>query len=97
MSLKNPTNDEFIKKWTAYAKAKNIAGHKDKPLTNDPMEAAYVGMHMWKQAVEEAKIVDADKVIPAMGGHVFKAPSGFTAQDGRRRTITCINRYSSPK
>ena len=78
MSLKNPTNDEFIKKWTAYAKAKNIAGHKDKPLTNDPMEAAYVGMHMWKQAVEKAKTVDVDKVIPAVGGQTFKAPSGFT-------------------
>ncbi|MFN7693534.1 MAG: transporter substrate-binding protein, partial [Burkholderiales bacterium] len=38
MSLKNPANDEFIKKWAAYAKAKNIPGHKDRPLTNDPME-----------------------------------------------------------
>ncbi|MGE5615979.1 MAG: transporter substrate-binding protein, partial [Bacillota bacterium] len=36
MSVTNPTNDEFTKKWAAYAKAKNIAGHKDKPLTNDP-------------------------------------------------------------
>lgn len=78
MSLKNPTNEEFIKKWTAYAKAKNIAGHKDKPLTNDPMEAAYIGMHMWKQAVEKAKTTDVDKVITAMGGQSFKAPDGFT-------------------
>lgn len=78
MSLKNPTNDEFIKKWTAYAKSKNIAGHKDKPLTNDPMEAAYVGMYMWKQAVEKAKTTDVDKVIAAMAGQSFKAPSGFT-------------------
>ncbi|HVO91299.1 MAG TPA: urea ABC transporter substrate-binding protein [Terriglobales bacterium] len=78
MSLKNPTNDAFIKQWTAYAKAKNIAGHKDKPLTNDPMEAAYIGMHMWKQAVEKAKTSDVDKVIAAMGGQTFKAPDGFT-------------------
>ena len=27
-----------------YAKAKGIAGHKDKPLTNDPMEATYIGI-----------------------------------------------------
>src|SRR5574341_516948 len=33
MSLKNPTNEEFTKKWAAYAKAKNIPCHKDKPLT----------------------------------------------------------------
>jgi urea transport system substrate-binding protein len=45
-SIKNPTNDEFIKKWAAYAKAKGIAGHKDKPLTNDPMEATYIGINM---------------------------------------------------
>ena len=78
MSLKNPVNDEWKKKWAAYAKAKNLAGHKDKPITNDPMEAAYVGMYMWKQAVEKAKSTDVDKVIVAMGGQSFKAPSGFT-------------------
>ncbi|MDP3519196.1 MAG: urea ABC transporter substrate-binding protein, partial [Hydrogenophaga sp.] len=55
MSIKNPTNAEFIKKWSAYAKAKNIAGHKDKPLTNDPMEATYIGINMWAQAVTKAK------------------------------------------
>ena len=80
MSLKNPTNDEFIKKWAAYAKAKNLAGHKDKPLTNDPMEATYIGINMWKQAVEKAKSTDTDKVIAAMAGQSFKAPSGFTVK-----------------
>jgi urea transport system substrate-binding protein len=79
MSVKNPTNDEFTKKWAAYAKAKNIAGHKDKPLTNDPMEATYIGVHMWKQAVEKAKSFDTDKVVVAMAGQTFKAPSGFIA------------------
>jgi urea transport system substrate-binding protein len=79
-SVKNPANDEFVKKWGAYAKAKGIAGHKDKPLTNDPMEATYIGVYMWKQAVEKAKSTDVDKVIAAMGGQTFKAPSGFTAK-----------------
>jgi urea transport system substrate-binding protein len=79
MSVKNPTNTEFTKKWGAYAKAKGIAGHKDKPLTNDPMEATYIGVHMWAQAVEKAKSTDTDKVIAAMAGQTFKAPSGFTA------------------
>jgi urea transport system substrate-binding protein len=80
MSLKNPANEEFTKKWAAYAKAKNIAGHKDKPLTNDPMEATYIGVYMWKQAVEKAKSTDTDKVIAAMAGQTFKAPSGFVAK-----------------
>lgn len=80
MSLKNPTNTEFTKKWADYAKAKGLPGHKDKPLTNDPMEATYIGVYMWKQAVEKAKSTDVDKVIGAMAGQTFKAPSGFTAK-----------------
>ncbi len=79
-SIKNPTNDAFIKQWSAYAKAKGIAGHKDKPLTNDPMEATYIGIHMWKQAVEKAKSTDTDKVIAAMAGQTYKAPSGITSK-----------------
>jgi urea transport system substrate-binding protein len=78
MSIKNPTNEAFIKQWSEYAKAKNIPGHKDKPLTNDPMEATYIGIHMWKQAVEKAGTTDTDKVIEAMAGQTFKAPNGFT-------------------
>ncbi len=77
MSLKNPTNAAFIKQWSEYAKAKNIPGHKDKPLTNDPMEATWIGIHMWKQAVEKAKSTDTDKVIAAMAGQTFQAPDGF--------------------
>ena len=77
MSVKNPANDEFVKKWSAYAKAKNIPGHKDKPLTNDPMEATYIGVNMWAQAVAKAKSTDTDKVIAAMAGQTFPAPGGF--------------------
>lgn len=80
MSIKNPTNAEFIKKWTAYAKAKNIPGHKDKPLTNDPMEATYIGINMWAQAVKKAGTTDTDKVIAAMAGQTFPAPGGFMSK-----------------
>jgi urea transport system substrate-binding protein len=79
-SIKNPTNTEFINKWTAYAKAKNIPGHKDRPLTNDPMEATYIGVHMWAQAVNKAKSLDVDKVRQAMYGQTFKAPSGIVSK-----------------
>ncbi|HEY8066539.1 MAG TPA: urea ABC transporter substrate-binding protein [Methylosinus sp.] len=79
MSLKNPANTEFKKKWAAYAKAHAIA-NADKPLTNDPMEATYIGVNIWKQAVEKAKTTDVDKVIAAVGGQKFEAPSGFTAE-----------------
>jgi urea transport system substrate-binding protein len=77
MSVKNPTNAEFIKKYQTWAKANNVA-NADTVVTNDPMEATYVGIHMWKQAVEQAKTTDVDAVIAAMGGQTVKAPSGFT-------------------
>jgi urea transport system substrate-binding protein len=79
MSLKNAENDGFKTKWAAYAKAKKLPG-ADKPLTNDPMEATYIGVYMWKQAVEKAKSFETDKVIAAMAGQTFKAPSGFVAK-----------------
>jgi urea transport system substrate-binding protein len=78
MSLKNPTNDKFKKEWAAYAKAKKLPG-SDKPLTNDPMEATYIGIHMWAQAVTKAKSTDTDKVIAAMAGQTFPAPGGFVS------------------
>jgi urea transport system substrate-binding protein len=80
MSIKSPANTAFIKKWSDYAKAKGIAGHKDKPLTNDPMEATYIGINMWAQAVKKAGSTDTDKVIAAMAGQTFPAPSGITSK-----------------
>ncbi|MFY7864114.1 urea ABC transporter substrate-binding protein [Roseateles sp.] len=80
MSIKSPANADFINKWTRYAKAKGLAGHKDRPLTNDPMEATYIGVHLWKQAVEKAKSTAVDQVIAAMAGQTFRAPSGITVK-----------------
>jgi urea transport system substrate-binding protein len=77
MSLNNPANEEFKRKWAAFARAKNIAGHRERPLTNDPMEATYVGLNMWKQAVEKARSTDVNAVRVAMRGQTFQAPSGF--------------------
>ena len=77
MTLKNPENDAFTKKYRDWAK-KNGVPNADTVVTNDPMEATYVGLYMWKQAVEKAKSTDTDKVIAAIGGQTFKAPSGFT-------------------
>ena len=76
MSIKNPTNETFIKQWKAYAKKAKLP-NADKVVTNDPMEATYVGIHMWAQAVEKAKSTDVDKVRKAMAGQTFNSPSGF--------------------
>ncbi len=77
MSIKNPVNAAWTKEWAAYAKKVKLP-NADKPLTNDPMEAAWIGIHMWAQAVTKAKSTDTDKVIAAMAGQTFPAPDGFT-------------------
>ncbi len=78
-SIKNPTNAAFIKAYQGWAKKNNLP-KADTVVTNDPMEATYIGIYMWKQAVEKAKSTDVDKVIAAMGGQKFKAPSGFEVE-----------------
>ncbi|MFH1872157.1 MAG: urea ABC transporter substrate-binding protein [Pseudomonadota bacterium] len=75
-SIKNPQNDAFIKMYRDWAKKQKLP-KAESVVTNDPMEATYVGIHMWKQAVEKAKSTDVNKVIAAVGGQKFKAPSGF--------------------
>ena len=77
MSVKNPENEKFIADWKAYVKAKGLPDG-DKRVTNDPMEATYVGIKMWAQAVEQAGTTDVNAVRQAVGGQTVKAPSGFT-------------------
>jgi urea transport system substrate-binding protein len=76
MSIDQPLNESFIGKWKAYVK-KNDLPDGDKRVTNDPMEATYVGIHMWKQAVTQAGSFDVDAVRQAVAGQLFKAPTGF--------------------
>jgi len=80
MSIKNPDNAAWIKQWSAYAKAQKLPGQADKPLTNDPMEATWIGVHMWAAAANKAKSTDTDKVIAAMAGQSVKAPDGFVVE-----------------
>jgi urea transport system substrate-binding protein len=75
-SIDNPVNKAFIDKWLAYVKKNNLPGG-DKRVTNDPMEATYIGIHMWAQAVEQAKSTNVDAVRQAIGFQHFKGPSGF--------------------
>ncbi|MCO4890494.1 urea ABC transporter substrate-binding protein [Cupriavidus sp. WGtm5] len=86
MSVKNPENDAFRKQWAAWVKANNLPGG-DKRVTNDPMEATYVGIHMWAQAVKKAGSTDTNKVRAAMYGQTFKAPDGFTLTMGENHHL----------
>ena len=58
MSVDTPENKAFIDKWHASSRT-------TKRVTNDPMEAHYIGFNMWVKAVEKAGTTDPDKVIDA--------------------------------
>ena len=60
-SVDTPENKDFIAKWQAFTK-------NPKRVTNDTMEAHYIGFNMWVKAAEKAKSVDPDKVIDALPG-----------------------------
>ena len=96
MSLKNPVNDAFKKEWAAYAKAKKLPG-ADKPLTNDPMEATYIGIHMWKQAVEKAKSLRHRQGDRGHGGPDASRRPTASRSRWTRRTTTCTSRCSSAR
>jgi urea transport system substrate-binding protein len=72
MSAESEENEKFITKWHAYTKDENR-------VTNDPMEATYIGFQMWAQAVEKAGSEDVDKVRAAMYGMKVPNLSGGTA------------------
>jgi urea transport system substrate-binding protein len=72
-----PENRAFIAEW------RRFIGKSD-AMTNDPMEATWIGFHLWAAAVEAAGTTDVDKVREALGGKRIAAPSGFTVQmDGQ--------------
>jgi len=76
MSMNTPENKAFIAKWQAYVKKNNLPGGAAR-VTNDPMEATYIGVMMWAQAVRQAGTTNVDAVRQAVAGQSFKAPSGY--------------------
>jgi urea transport system substrate-binding protein len=74
-SVEAPQNKKFVDAFKAYAKKANLPGG-DKRVTDDPMEAAYFGVYIWKQAVEKAKSTEVDAVRKAVYGQEFLAPGG---------------------
>jgi urea transport system substrate-binding protein len=73
MSAETTENADFIAKWHAYI-------GDDARVTNDPMEAHYIGFNMWVQAVEAAGTTDVDAVSGAMIGQTFPNLTGTIAE-----------------
>ena len=73
MSVDSEANEAFIEQWHAFT-------GDDKRVTNDPMEAHYIGFNMWLKAVEKAGTTAPDEVIDAIiGVSVPNLSGGYSA------------------
>jgi urea transport system substrate-binding protein len=81
MSVDDPANDAFIDSWHKFIK-------NDDRVTNDPMEAHYIGFNLWVKAVEKAGSTDTDKVAKAMIGLSVPNLTGGTAKMLKNHHIT---------
>ena len=61
MSVEDDANDAFIEAWQEFVKS-------EERVTNDPMEAHYIGFNMWVEAVKKAGTTDPQKVREAIVG-----------------------------
>ncbi len=69
-TIKSAENRAFVSEWRAFT------GDPD-AMTNDPMEASWIGFQMWAQAVAEAGTTETPAVRRALAGRALRAPSGF--------------------
>ena len=69
MSVEDETNDAFIESWQKFIK------NEDR-VTNDPMEAHYIGFNMWVEAVKKAGTTDPTAVADAIVGVAVPNLSG---------------------
>ena len=67
-SVDTPENEKFV--------AAFKAEYGEDRVTNDPMEAAYIMVYLWKQAVEKAGTTELEAVRKAAIGQEFAAPEG---------------------
>jgi len=72
-TVNTKVNQDFVKRF------KNKYGQER--VTNDPMEAAYFGVYLWAQAVEEVGTAEVNKVRNAMKRQSFQAPGGLVYID----------------
>ena len=78
-TTKGAANDKFVKAF----KAK----YGQDRVTDDPIEAGYVGVYLWAKAVEKAGTTEVEAVKAAAKGLTFDAPEGKVTIDGENQHI----------
>jgi urea transport system substrate-binding protein len=76
-SIETPENSAFIERY-------RVAYGRDK-VTSDPIEAAYIGVYLWAQAVQEAGTSDVSRVRETVLDQGYNAPSGVVYIDALTR------------
>jgi len=74
-SIDTPENKKFVQNFKNYCKKNNLPGGTSR-VTDDPIEAAYYGVYVWKKSVEKAGTTDVNAVRKAAYGMEFSAPGG---------------------
>ena len=74
-----PENKAFVEKYKTKYGADRV--------TDDPIEAAYINVYLWAEAVKKAGSTDVAKVKEAAKGLEFKAPEGTVKIDGDNQHI----------
>jgi urea transport system substrate-binding protein len=72
-SIDLPENEDFVRRFRARFASDRIL--------SDPMEAAYIAVHLWAQAVESAGSDDVNAIRQAVSDQSFNAPEGAVRID----------------
>jgi urea transport system substrate-binding protein len=72
-TIDRPENQEFVRRFRVH--------YGQQRVVSDPMEAAYFGVHLWAQAVEEAGRDDVSRIRQAARHQSFEAPGGLVRID----------------
>jgi urea transport system substrate-binding protein len=78
-SVDLPENREFVRRFRARYGADRIL--------SDPMESAYIAVHLWAMAVEAAGSTDVDAIRRAVRDQSFSAPEGTVSIDPQTHNI----------
>ena len=72
-SIDSPRNRDFVAAFRSRYGADRV--------TSDPMEAAYSGVHLWAQAVEDADSAEVGAIHKAIRDQSFQGPQGIVYVD----------------
>ncbi|WP_339195090.1 urea ABC transporter substrate-binding protein [Aeribacillus sp. FSL W8-0870] len=74
-----PENKAFVEKYKE--------AYGEERVTDDPIEAAYIAVHLWAEAVKKAGSFEVEKVKEAAKGIEYKAPGGTVKIEGENQHL----------